>query len=342
MHDFGVQVQRNLRGIELEKSGRVDDAVQLYEENIRERFEGNHPYDRLAIIYRKRKQIDDEIRVLQKAIWVFENVVHKGRVDRLPKLKRFRTRLEKASALKAKAEDGGRVGKESQSSQPHDMPETIPALCPHCRQILKKRPQRKKKCSHCGEYIYVRSVPSGDHHKVLVTEDGAKAIDQEWERVSSIERWMQTLERYELTAGDFAVHWETLRKRLGQEPRDSDVIWSLFNAVVRDSIKRADLGQLKSLYFDMALFLYEEGRGFLHLRRQAAKMELLRHKEWGTKEVEILAAPNSCQACKRLAGRVLTVDEALRLMPIPIDGCSHRMFNREEGWCRCEYLPVLD
>ena len=103
MSGFDRQVERNLRGIELEKSGQVDEAVRLYEENVRDEFVGNHPYDRLAIIYRKRKHIDDEIRVLEKAIWVFDGLVHEGRGDALPKLGKFKRRLEKAKTLKAEA-----------------------------------------------------------------------------------------------------------------------------------------------------------------------------------------------------------------------------------------------
>lgn len=97
---FEKQVERNLKGIQFEKGGQVDKAIKLYERNIEENFEGNHPYDRLAIIYRERNQIDDEIRVLEKAIWVFEKVVHKDRADRLPKLEKFKNRLEKARKLK--------------------------------------------------------------------------------------------------------------------------------------------------------------------------------------------------------------------------------------------------
>lgn len=100
MGAFDKQVERNLKGIQLEKDGRVDEAIKLYERNIEENFEGSHPYDRLAIIYRKRNQIDDEIRVLEKAIWVFENVVYRDRGDRLPKLQRFKKRLERARSLK--------------------------------------------------------------------------------------------------------------------------------------------------------------------------------------------------------------------------------------------------
>ena len=97
-----IHLERNLKGIELEKAGQIDRAIELYERNIEENFDENHPYDRLAIIYRQRNQIDDEIRVLEKAIWVFENVVYKGRMDRLPKLERFKKRLEMATSLKSK------------------------------------------------------------------------------------------------------------------------------------------------------------------------------------------------------------------------------------------------
>jgi len=94
MDIFDKQVERNLKGIQLEKDNKKDEAVELYEANINENFEGNHPYDRLATIYRKQNKIEDEIRVLEKAIWVFENLVYRERIDRLPKLEKFRKRLE--------------------------------------------------------------------------------------------------------------------------------------------------------------------------------------------------------------------------------------------------------
>jgi tetratricopeptide (TPR) repeat protein len=100
MIDFNLQVERNLKGIELERAGEVEKAIELYEANISEEFEGNHPYDRLAIIYRKYGRIDDEIRVLQEAIQVFRINVNEHRMDREPKLENFKKRLDKALSLK--------------------------------------------------------------------------------------------------------------------------------------------------------------------------------------------------------------------------------------------------
>lgn len=95
-------VDNNLNGKEFEKNGNVKKAIKLYSFNVQHRFQGNFPYDRLAIIYRKTKQYDKEIEVLEKAIDVFENDVYEFRGDREPKLDKFRQRLVKARNLRDK------------------------------------------------------------------------------------------------------------------------------------------------------------------------------------------------------------------------------------------------
>ena len=93
-------VDRNLKGKELEKIGQVDRAIKFYEENVKDEFEGSFPYDRLAIIYRKRKQYKEEIRVLNQAISVFEKEsINSNRQDIIPKLNKFKERLSKAKDL---------------------------------------------------------------------------------------------------------------------------------------------------------------------------------------------------------------------------------------------------
>lgn len=93
---FEHQVNRNLKGIELEKEGEIVEAILLYEANVSECFEGNFPYDRLRIIYNKLKRYEDVIRVLEQAVYVFDTKVNKIRSDRLPKLDKFNDQLEKA------------------------------------------------------------------------------------------------------------------------------------------------------------------------------------------------------------------------------------------------------
>lgn len=93
-------VDRNIKGTELEKEGYIDNAIEFYELNIKDGFEGNHPYDRLAIIYRKRKQYTEEIRVLERGIEVFSKLEKiSPRMDVDPKLNKFKERLLKAQEL---------------------------------------------------------------------------------------------------------------------------------------------------------------------------------------------------------------------------------------------------
>ncbi|MBP4137471.1 MULTISPECIES: hypothetical protein [Flavobacterium] len=91
-----LQAERNLKGTEFEKTGNFEKAIELYEENVREGFKGNHPYDRLATLYKNQNDIDNEIRILEKAIIVYEEITIEDRIEGLPKLFRFKNRLEKA------------------------------------------------------------------------------------------------------------------------------------------------------------------------------------------------------------------------------------------------------
>jgi len=88
-------IDRNLRGRDLEKQGNITDAIELYELNVAYGFEGDFPYDRLRVIYSKQRRYSDVIRVLEKAIDVFDRKVSPTRPDRSPKLEKFQRQLEK-------------------------------------------------------------------------------------------------------------------------------------------------------------------------------------------------------------------------------------------------------
>ncbi len=96
MINYALAVEYNLQGKELEKQGKIDEAIILYERNVANGFDGSHPYKRLSIIYRKLKRYDDEIRVLNAAIKIYEP---KQDVDK-DKYDYFVTRLEQAKKLR--------------------------------------------------------------------------------------------------------------------------------------------------------------------------------------------------------------------------------------------------
>ena len=86
-----IMVERNLLGIELEKAGRIDEAVALYESNLADWFGGNHPYDRPRVIYSRTGRYRDAIRVCEAFVSMADELIALGspRVDLLPKRETF-------------------------------------------------------------------------------------------------------------------------------------------------------------------------------------------------------------------------------------------------------------
>jgi tetratricopeptide (TPR) repeat protein len=93
---FDRQIARNNRARELESQGEIEKAVKIYKGLLAEGFPVGAG-ERLAIIYRKKKQYQDEIRVIERDIEILE----KGTAWN-PPIEQRKLRLEKARALEAK------------------------------------------------------------------------------------------------------------------------------------------------------------------------------------------------------------------------------------------------
>lgn len=88
--------ERNTRGQELEKEGKIKQAITIYEKNIEDEcYPATHSFDRLMILYRKQQDYDNEIRVICRAVEVL--------CPRYPDLQdKYEKRLQKATELKTK------------------------------------------------------------------------------------------------------------------------------------------------------------------------------------------------------------------------------------------------
>ncbi len=87
------QTRRNLDGMELEQRGRPDLAVELYERNVAEGFEGDWPYGRLVAYYEREGRLEEAERVLERAIEVFKGSKRRSAEERRQMLRAFRGRL---------------------------------------------------------------------------------------------------------------------------------------------------------------------------------------------------------------------------------------------------------
>lgn len=81
----------NNKGIALEKDGNIDEAIATYEKGILIPYKAYHSYDRLLVLYRKRKDYQNEKRVCLAAI------------ERFPEDDKYKERLTKIEAKINKA-----------------------------------------------------------------------------------------------------------------------------------------------------------------------------------------------------------------------------------------------
>ena len=82
-------------GKKYEKEDDLERACACYEGCVKNRFDGNAPYDRLIITYKKLDRPDDVTRIIKRAIAVFEKVTKQGRSDGPKKLEKYKAQLEK-------------------------------------------------------------------------------------------------------------------------------------------------------------------------------------------------------------------------------------------------------
>jgi len=137
---------------------------------------------------------------------------------------------------------------------------------------------------------------------------------------------------------------ESLSKKWGRRASAADAAWGILNELV---VATPDFHDRGMLYFQMARFLWDEGKDHLELARQCRQMELANWKhaaDTGVLDlrrawiVVITAKQMSCPACRALEGVRFTHAEAMERAPIPVASCTHELSpGRSHGWCRCCY-----
>jgi len=116
--------------------------------------------------------------------------------------------------------------------------------------------------------------------------------------------WFKRLEDFGIKVNDFSDEKIELSRKFGQEAKSTDVIWGLFNGLISKTKNQDSLGMI---YYEIALFLNEEGKDSLEIRRQSQKISLLSLKKSEVvKGVEILATSESCDECQKLNGNKYT------------------------------------
>lgn len=195
--------------------------------------------------------------------------------------------------------------------------------CPYCLGIIGRKPKRNIKCPSCQKEIYVRLKPIIFDNNLLTLEE-ALVVDQ-----------LSDLTRLGISAEDFIQKRNELREEFGAEINSVDVFWSLLSQTM---LNTKDSVVSKRIHRRLAMFLGDLKQDFFYILQRAIKMQLLELRNDGfTKQVRIIAGPESCPACRQLDGKIYTIEEALTLMPLPSKECTSKLDKSINGFCHCNY-----
>ncbi len=117
------------------------------------------------------------------------------------------------------------------------------------------------------------------------------------------------------------------------------------NKQLLDAMKISDFNEMKGLYHRMTTEAYEAKKPFKHFQEEAYRCALLNYKQSEVvSKVEVLSAGpgNACEECHKENGKQFSIEEALKSMPLPCRDCSFAWPDRDPGYCRCTYLPIVN
>ena len=205
-------------------------------------------------------------------------------------------------------------------------------VCPYCSLAVDPLPKAKKRCPHCGRPIYVRSGPDG--YRYLLQEVDLPVLEAAWAEYHEREEYRRRVAAYD---EDFDELEAELQRK---DPRYTahDVWWRASNRRVLDALKRGDWFEAETVYRDQARDLFDRDKPWVDIARAGFKMELrrmdmeLRQIGEAIARAEVLACP--CMRCQRDNGRVTDVRTEVSNPLLPHDDCLN-------GWCSCDYSPVI-
>ena len=104
MKNYERWFKRNAIAEQKEKEGKFDDAIRIYENNVEEDADSLFPYERLAILYKRKNDRSNEKRILQKGLQLMRERAAQGRIDTNQEImmREFHARLEKITGRKLK------------------------------------------------------------------------------------------------------------------------------------------------------------------------------------------------------------------------------------------------
>jgi predicted Zn-ribbon and HTH transcriptional regulator len=196
---------------------------------------------------------------------------------------------------------------------------TLEIKCPYCGFKFEEMPQRKRKCPECKSVIY---IVKADDDVILMTEDQHKE-----------HQIINNLNFIGVTRKEFEQYKVDYYKKFGE--RYNDFLWSLYNSKLNEEAKVQEFSHMGVLYYLMADIVKDKPAQYLDIMKRAKGMDIYNYTYSGVKlAIGTIPTNDSCENCKKLSEKIFTIKEALKILPLPHENCTH-----PQG-CRCIYSAI--
>lgn len=183
-------------------------------------------------------------------------------------------------------------------------------------------------CPSCGKTMHIRRHPATGETYLLDKKDACSLNSM---RLANL--------YLNLFDDPFAAF---LSDDARKEQSIAQAIWNVLDDEEAAARSREDWNTLGKLLLEKARYRCSVGEDFFPVQREALRCQLKHLQRSGATKVRIVSGHDGmvCARCAEHEGIVLSIEEALESMPLPVrcDASSRRVAVEDDrGWCRCFY-----
>jgi len=101
-----------------------------------------------------------------------------------------------------------------------------------------------------------------------------------------------------------------------------ETLWHICNKCLLENQETSNYENLISIYLFMERLSISMGQNANSLIKRRLHFELLQKKKDGMPLAIIISGYDSCKACRELDGKEYSIDEALKIQPLPPGNCT--------------------
>lgn len=115
-----------------------------------------------------------------------------------------------------------------------------------------------------------------------------------------------------------------------------------FKARVKRLSDAGNYHGLSLAYYEKAVMLHDGNKSYADALRESKKYELLHWQQSGAVKVRIMSL-TGCAECRKLHGKAVIIEQALKAMPLPHKNCVYEMKpGSKRYFCRCKYVGAAE